>query len=455
MGKYFGTDGFRGEANIELTNNHAYKIGRFLGWYFSQNGKPARILIGKDTRRSSYMLEYSLVTGISASGGEPYMMHVTTTPSIAYITRLDKFDCGIMISASHNPFYDNGIKLFNRNGEKAMDDLTDKIEAYIDGDFVKLGLKANDIPLAKRENIGKVEDYFSGRNRYIAYLISTSSYSYKGLKIGLDTANGASYMIARSVFESLGAKVHIINNIPDGININKDCGSTHIEGLQKLVKDEGLDIGFAFDGDADRCLAVDEKGNLVDGDGVLYLCGKYLKEKGSLESNTIVTTIMSNIGLYKAFDELGIRYSIMPVGDKYVYEDMIKNNYELGGEPSGHTIFRKYATSGDGVLTSMRVMQVLLKKKAPLSSLLAPLVIYPQVLKNVIVKNKIAAMEDKDVITTIAEVENDLGDSGRILVRGSGTEPKIRVMIEAPTKDTCEKLVDKVIAVIKAKGHAD
>ncbi len=454
MGKYFGTDGFRGEANKDLTNIHAYQIGRFLGWYFSKDGKPAQIVIGKDTRRSGYMLEYALVTGISASGGEAYMMHVTTTPSVAYITRTEDFDCGIMISASHNSFEDNGIKLFNSNGEKVLDELIDKIEAYIDGDMGVLGLpKDTDIPLALGANVGKVNDHMVGRNRYMAYLINLAEYSYKGMKVGLDTANGASYAIARSVFEALGAKVTIINNEPDGTNINVNCGSTHMDSIRKLVVEKGLDIGFAFDGDADRCLIVDERGNIVDGDQVLYIYAKYMKDRGKLLSGKVCTTIMSNFGLYKAFDELGIDYEKTAVGDKYVYEKMVSDNIEIGGENSGHTIFRKYATTGDGILTAMKVMQVMLAKKAPLSTLTSPMTVYPQVLKNVRVKSKPVAQNDPDVQAQVALVAETLGNTGRILVRESGTEQLIRVMVEAESIDKCHKLVDSVVSVLIAKGH--
>lgn len=446
MGKYFGTDGFRGEANKNLTFEHAVKIGRFLGWYYgAKEGKKAKIVIGKDTRRSSYMFEYALCTGLMASGADAYIMHVTTTPSVAYITRVDDFDCGIMISASHNPYYDNGIKLLNGNGEKMDEETILKVEEYID-DLIE-------IPVAERNQIGRTVDYVSGRNRYIGYLISMSKYSFKDVKVGLDVANGAAWSIAKGVFDALGAKTYVMNAEPDGFNINTDCGSTHIEHLQKFVVDNGLDIGFAYDGDADRCLCVDEKGNVVTGDHTLYIYGLYMKERGKLLNNKVVTTVMSNFGLYKALDKVGIEYEKTKVGDKYVYECMVQNGYRIGGEQSGHTIFTKYATTGDGILTSLKLMEVMLAKEKPMSELAAPVVFYPQVLKNVRVKSKPDAQNDPDVQAAVKKVADELGDSGRILVRESGTEPVIRVMVEADTKEICEKYVDSVIDVIRVKGH--
>ncbi|MBR4668442.1 MAG: phosphoglucosamine mutase [Butyrivibrio sp.] len=446
MGKYFGTDGFRGEANKNLTFEHAVQIGRFLGWYYGANqGKKAKIVIGKDTRRSSYMFEYALCTGLMASGADAYIMHVTTTPSVAYITRVDDFDCGIMISASHNPYYDNGIKLLNGNGEKMDEETILKVEDYIDGKL--------EIPVAERDNIGRTVDYVAGRNRYIGYLISHSKYSFKDKKVGLDVANGAAWQIAKGVFDALGAKTYVINDEPDGLNINTDCGSTHIEHLQKFVVEKGLDVGFAFDGDADRCLCVDEKGNILTGDHIIYIYGLYMKERGKLVNNKVVTTVMSNFGLYKALDKAGIEYEQTKVGDKYVYENMIQNGHRIGGEQSGHIIFTKYATTGDGILTSLKMMEVMLAKEKPMSELAAPVVFYPQVLKNVRVKSKPEAQNDPDVQKSVEEVAKALGNTGRILVRESGTEPVIRVMVEAESNDICEKYVDQVIDVIKAKGH--
>ncbi|WP_316631294.1 phosphoglucosamine mutase [uncultured Ruminococcus sp.] len=446
MGKYFGTDGFRGEANKDLTFDHAIKIGRFLGWYYGANqGKKAKVLIGKDTRRSSYMFEYALCTGLMASGADAYIMHVTTTPSVAYITRIDDFDCGIMISASHNPFYDNGIKVLNGNGEKMEEETLLKVEEYIDGKI--------EIPVAEREDIGRTVDYVEGRNRYIGYLISMSKYSFKGVKVGLDCANGASWNIAKGVFNALGAKTYVINDSPDGYNINTDCGSTHIEHLQKFVVEKGLDIGFAYDGDADRCLCVDEKGNVVTGDHILYVYGLYMKERGKLLNNKVVTTIMSNFGLYKALDKVGIEYEKTAVGDKYVYENMVQTGNRIGGEQSGHIIFSKYATTGDGILTSLKMMEVMLAKQKPMSELAAPCKFYPQVLKNVRVKSKPDAQNDPDVQAAVKKVADELGEDGRILVRESGTEPVIRVMVEAGSDEVCEKYVDQVIEVITAKGH--
>jgi len=446
MGKYFGTDGFRGEANVNLTYEHAMKIGRFLGWYYGKNqNKKAKIVIGKDTRRSSYMFEYSLVSGLVASGADAYIMHVTTTPSVSYITRTDKFDCGIMISASHNPYYDNGIKLFNYNGEKMDEEVLKEVERYIDDEF--------EVPLALKEDIGKTVDYVSGRNRYMGYLISMGKYSFNGKKVGLDCANGAAWSIAKGVFDALGAQTYVINNSPDGFNINTNCGSTHIEGLQKYVVENKLDVGFAFDGDADRCLCVDEKGNVVTGDHILYIYGLYMKERGKLINNKVVTTVMSNFGLYKALDKIDIEYEKTKVGDKYVYENMVEQGNRIGGEQSGHIIFSKYATTGDGILTALKLMEVMLAKEKPMSELAAPVVFYPQVLKNVRVKSKPEAQNDPDVQAAVAKVAEALGNNGRILVRESGTEPLIRVMVEAGTHEECEKYVDDVIDVIKAKGH--
>ncbi len=448
MGKYFGTDGFRGEANKDLTFEHAVQIGRFLGWYYgARQNKKAKIVIGKDTRRSSYMFEYALCTGLMASGADAYIMHVTTTPSVAYITRVDDFDCGIMISASHNPYYDNGIKLLNGNGEKMDEETILKVEDYIDGKI--------EIPIAERDDIGRTVDYVAGRNRYMGYLISLSKYSFKDVKVGLDVANGAAWQIAKSVFDALGAKTYVMNNDPDGYNINTDCGSTHIEHLQKFVVEKGLDVGFAYDGDADRCLCVDEKGNVITGDHILYIYGCYMKERGKLLNNKVVTTVMSNFGLYKAFDKVGIEYDKTKVGDKYVYENMVSTGNRIGGEQSGHIIFSKYATTGDGILTSLKMMEVLLAKGKTMSELAAPVVYYPQVLKNVRVKSKPDAQNDPDVQAAVAKVAEELGDTGRILVRESGTEPVIRVMVEAETDEQCEKYVDQVIDVIKAKGHLE
>ncbi len=446
MGKYFGTDGFRGEANKTLTFEHAIQIGRFLGWYYgAKQGKKAKIVIGKDTRRSSYMFEYALCTGLVASGADAYIMHVTTTPSVAYITRVDEFDCGIMISASHNPYYDNGIKLFNGQGEKMPEETILEIEDYIDGKL--------DVPVAERDAIGRTVDYVSGRNRYIGHLISMSKYGFKDVKVGLDVANGASWQIAKAVFDALGAKTYVMNDSPDGYNINTDCGSTHIEHLQKFVVENDLDVGFAFDGDADRCLAVDEKGNVVTGDHTLYIYGLYMKERGKLLNNKVVTTVMSNFGLYKALDKVGIDYDKTKVGDKYVYENMVQTGNRIGGEQSGHIIFSKYETTGDGILTALKLMEVMLARGKKMSELAAPVVFYPQVLKNVRVKSKPEAQNDPDVQAAVAAVGEALGDEGRILVRESGTEPVIRVMVEAGSDEVCEKYVDQVIEVIKSKGH--
>lgn len=446
MGKYFGTDGFRGEANVTLTVEDAYKVGRFLGWYYGQKTKAdrCRVVIGKDTRRSSYMFEYSLVSGLTASGADVYLLHVTTTPSVSYVVRTEEFDCGIMISASHNPYYDNGIKVINGRGEKLEEETIEKIESYLDGEM-------GEIPFAKRDAIGRTVDYAAGRNRYIGYLISLATRSFKNMRIGLDCANGSASAIAKNVFDALGAETHVINNTPDGLNINTNCGSTHIEGLQKYVVENHLDVGFAYDGDADRCLAVDSEGKLVDGDKILYVCGKYMKEQDTLVNNTVVTTVMSNFGLYKAFEREGISYEKTAVGDKYVYENMSQNGHCLGGEQSGHIIFSKHATTGDGILTSLKLMEVILEKKETLAKLADEVQIYPQVLKNVRVKDKEAAQADRDVQAEVQKVSDALGDTGRILVRPSGTEPLIRVMVEAPTDEICGKYVAQVVEMIEKK----
>ena len=444
MGKYFGTDGFRGEANIDLTVEHAYKVGRFLGWYFGKDHK-ASIVIGKDTRRSSYMFEYALVSGLTASGADAYLLHVTTTPSVSYVVRTENFDCGIMISASHNPFYDNGIKIINGRGQKLEASLEEQIESYIDDEQPK-------IPFATGENIGRTVDFTAGRNRYIGHLISIPTRSFKNVRVGLDCSNGSSSSIAKSVFDAVGAKTYVINNEPDGTNINKDCGSTHIEILQQFVREKHLDVGFAYDGDADRCIAVDDQGEIVDGDMIMFICGKYLKEQGRLNNDTIVTTIMSNLGLYKACDRNGIRYEKTAVGDKYVCENMMANGHSLGGEQSGHIIFSKHATTGDGILTSLMVMEVMLEKKVPLHVLADEITIYPQLLKNVRVANKAEARENKAVQKAVSDVAEALGDNGRILVRESGTEPLIRVMVEASDDAICEKYVNQVISVMEAEN---
>lgn len=450
MAKYFGTDGFRGEANKTLTVEHAYKIGRFLGWYYNRDKKEerCRVVIGKDTRRSSYMFEYSLAAGLTASGADAYLLHVTTTPSVSYVARTEGFDCGVMISASHNPYFDNGIKLINGQGEKMDEDTILKVEAYLDD-------ISGEIPFAVRDNMGRTVDHSAGRNRYIGYLISLATRSYKNMKVGLDCANGSAWMIAKSVFDALGASTYVINNKPNGLNINAGCGSTHIDGLIQFVKDKKLDVGFAFDGDADRCLCVDENGRLIDGDLILYIYGRYMKERGKLEGNKIVTTIMSNFGLYKALDEAGIEYEKTAVGDKYVYENMVSNGYRIGGEQSGHIIFRQYATTGDGILTAIKMMEVMLEKKQPLSKLAGPVRIYPQVLENIRVKDKKAAREDLAVQEAIDRAEQELGRDGRILVRESGTEPVLRIMAEAKDLEQCREYVDRIVRAIIENGHQE
>ena len=444
MGKYFGTDGFRGEANVTLNVEHAYKVGRYLGWYFGREHK-ARVVIGKDTRRSSYMFEYALVAGLTASGADAYLLHVTTTPSVSYVVRTEEFDCGIMISASHNPFYDNGIKLINRAGMKMEAEVENKIEEYIDG-------ITPEIPFAVRENIGRTVDFAAGRNRYIGYLISIATRSFKDKTVALDCSNGSASAIAKNVFDALGAETHVISNEPNGLNINTDCGSTHIEHLQKFVVEEGCDVGFAYDGDADRCIAVDEKGNVVDGDGIMYVCGKYMKEQGSLFHNTVVTTIMSNFGLYRALEEKGIKTEQTAVGDKYVCENMMKNGHCLGGEQSGHIIFSKHATTGDGILTSLKMMEAMIEKKQSFSELTRELRIFPQILINVKVQDKKQAMEDAEVLAAADKVSEELEGNGRILLRPSGTENLVRVMVEAETDEICREMAERV--VLKLQKYA-
>ncbi len=446
MSKYFGTDGFRGEANKNLTVEHAFKIGRFIGNYYGREHR-CQVVIGKDTRRSSYMFEYALTAGLTASGADVFLLHVTTTPSVSYVVRTDDFDCGIMISASHNPFYDNGIKLFNSKGEKMDENVINEIEKYLDGEI-------SEVPLAQGEEIGRASDYSAGRNRYIGYLISLATHSFKGKRIGLDCANGSAFAIAKSVFDALGAKTYVVCNKPDGFNINKNCGSTHIENLVSLVQEEQLDCGFAFDGDADRCLAVDENANVVDGDKILYIYGSYLKERGKLEGNTVVTTVMSNLGLYKAFDSLGISYEKTAVGDKYVYECMNEKGYILGGENSGHIIFSNYANTGDGIITALMLMGVMCSKKTTLGELAKGMTTYPQLLKNVRVVDKNTVLNDIDVKNAVKAAENALGEDGRVLVRPSGTEPLLRIMTEAKTRELCAKYVDAIEKVVRDKGYA-
>ena len=452
MGKYFGTDGFRGKAGEGLTAHHAYEIGCFLGFYYGRDHR-AKVVVGKDTRRSSYMLEYALSAGLTASGADAYLLHVTTTPSVSYVTRTEEFDCGVMISASHNPFYDNGIKLLNGEGEKMDQAVLDMAEAYLDGHLEVDGQPVPHLPQATEEGVGAIMDHSLGRNRYIGYLISLALYSFKGKKVALDCANGSAWAIAPSVFRALGADVHVLNDRPDGLNINLNAGSTHIESLQKYVVKNHMDVGFAYDGDADRCLAVDETGALVDGDKIMYIYARYMKEREKLITNTVVTTIMSNFGLYKALDEAGIGYAKTAVGDKYVYEHMVRHGNRIGGEQSGHIIFSKYARTGDGILTSLKLMEVILAKKLPLSRLAEPVKIYPQVLINVRVKDKKTAQEDPAVQAAVEAVAVELGDGGRILVRESGTEPLVRVMVEAESQDRCQALAERVVAVIRTQGH--
>ncbi len=458
-GRYFGTDGFRGEANVSLTSSHAYKVGRFLGWYYSTRGANAlrsnerpKILIGKDTRRSSYMLEYSIVAGITASGADAYMLHVTTTPSVSYVTRQDEFDCGIMITASHNPYYDNGIKIVNKYGEKLDDRIVSMIESYLDGDLSALNIKGNDLPLATRDGIGLIVDYVAGRNRYVGYLISLASHSYKNLKIGLDCANGAAWSIAKAVFDALGAQTYIIGASPDGLNINDGVGSTHIENLSKYVRDNHLDVGFAFDGDADRCIAVDETGNIVDGDKILYILANRLKSRGNLQNDTVALTVMSNMGLLKSFEECGISYDITAVGDRFVYQKMQENGYRLGGEQSGHIIIRKYATTGDAILTAIMLTEEMKDNKTGISKLCEKVKLFPQITESVQVRDKDKVMEDPLVLSSLRDVEERLADNGRVLLRASGTEPVVRIMVEASSADLCQACIEIIKNAIITRG---
>ena len=450
MGEYFGTDGFRGKANCDLTAAQAFQIGRFLGWYYGR-GARARIVVGKDTRRSSYMLEYAVSAGITASGADVYLLHVSTTPSVSYTVRADGFDCGVMISASHNPFYDNGIKLMNREGEKMEESVIALIEDYLDGNLNRTDHLPSEIPLASEEQIGSITDHSAGRNRYMGYLISLAVYSFRGKRVALDCANGSAWNIAPNIFQTLGAEVHVINHHPDGVNINRDCGSTHMEGLRRYVKEHKMDVGFAYDGDADRCLAVDENGELVSGDQIMYLYSCYMKERGKLVTNTLVTTVMSNLGLYKALEKAGIDYIKTDVGDKNVYEYMLRHGNRSGGEQSGHFILSKYARTGDGILTSLKIMEVMLAKEQPLSRLAEPVKIYPQVLVNVRVTDKQAVQADPQVLSTIKTAADELGDRGRILVRESGTEPLIRVMVEAPEEEICRELAQRIAETIRCQ----
>ena len=457
--KYFGTDGFRGEANVGLTSLQAYKVGRFLGWYYSsalsgcqKKGYRPKIVIGKDTRRSSYMLEYSIAAGITASGADAYMLHVTTTPSVSYVTRLDGFDCGIMITASHNPFYDNGIKVINRYGEKLDDFTTAYIEAYLDGELSTLGITESDLPLATKERIGCIVDYVSGRNRYVGYLISLASNSYKKLKIGLDCANGASWNIASAVFGALGAQLYVIGDEPDGLNVNLGCGSTKMEKLCQLVRDQHLDVGFAFDGDADRCLAVDENGNVVDGDAIMYILGKRLKSRGMLNGDTVVATVMSNSGFFKSLEKAGLRCEQTAVGDRFVYECMQNNDYSLGGEQSGHIIVKKYATTGDGILTAIMLLEEICDSKQTLAKLCEPVTLYPQYIKNIRVKDKNQTVNDEVVLPSVKEVDALIAGNGRVLLRQSGTEPVIRIMIEAESMEKCQDYAQMIAEVVKERG---
>lgn len=444
MGKYFGTDGFRGEANVNLTADHAYKTGRYLGYCFQKENHKARVVIGKDTRRSSYMFEYALCAGLTASGADAYLLHVTTTPSVSYIARADDFDCGIMITASHNPYMDNGIKLINSNGEKMEESLLEGLEAYLDSN--------EELPLAKRDSIGVTVDYAAGRNRYIGYLISLATRSYKNYKVGLDCANGSTWQMAKSIFDALGADTYTIGDRPDGLNVNVNCGSTHIENLQKLVIDNHLDVGFAFDGDADRCLAVDEKGNIINGDHIMYIMARYLQEGNKLGDSKVVTTVMSNMGLYKALEERGIGYEQTAVGDKYVAENMRENGHLIGGEQSGHIIFGRLANTGDGLMTAIKIMEVITETKLPLSALAAPVTMYPQVLKNVVVTDKEETLECPEVKEAVRLAEEELGNNGRVLLRKSGTEPLLRVMSEATTQELCEEKVNAIIAAMDRAG---
>ena len=456
--RYFGTDGFRGEANVELTSMHAYRVGRFLGWYYghkSQNpAQRPRIVIGKDTRRSGYMLEYALAAGITASGADAYMLHVITTPGVSFVTRQDEFDAGVMITASHNPFCDNGIKVLNRYGEKLEDATVEKLESYLDGDLSALSVAGEDLPLARGERIGAIVDYVAGRNRYVAYLISLASHSYKTLRIGLDCANGASWMIASALFGALGAQTVVIGAEPNGFNINRDSGSTHLDRLRRLVREEHLDLGFAFDGDADRCLAIDENGCVVDGDAILYILARRLHSRGMLNHDTVVATVMSNSGFIASLDKVGIRCETTRVGDRFVYECVQNGDFSLGGEQSGHIILRKYATTGDGLLTAIMLTEAVLDSKGPLSKLTEGLTLYPQQTVSVRVKDRDAVMADPSLLSLCREMEREIAGRGRVLLRKSGTESVVRVMVECESAADCRRYLDAAVTCIRKGGYA-
>ena len=461
MGRYFGLDGFRGEVNVTLTAEHAFQIGRFLGWYYCKCRRrsgvegPARIIIGKDTRRSSYMLEANLIGGLVASGADAYSLHVAPISAVSYIVRTDKFDCGIMVSASHNPYYDNGIKLFGSTGEKLDDETIGLLEDYLDGKLNAFGRDWQELPLAQRNRIGRSVDYVAGRNRYIGYLISLGLYSFQGLKVGLDCANGSSWITAKAVFDALGAKTYVINAEPNGYNINENAGSSHVEILQRFVLENHLDVGFAYDGDADRCICVDERGGIVTGDHILYICGAYMKEKGLLKNNTIVTTVMSNAGLYRALDDLEIQYVRTPVGDRHVYEYMHSHGCSLGGEQNGHILFSRYGTCGDGILTSLKIMDIMMDTGNPLSKLHEKFDFYPQITRSIRVSDKNAAVSDPEVQQIVSSIEGQLSGTGRILIRASQTEPMVRVMVEAPKEQLCQDYISKVLWKIRENGYQD
>lgn len=438
--KYFGTDGFRGRANEELTAEHAFRIGRFLGC--AASGGKGRVLIGKDTRRSSYMLEYALAAGVASSGADAYLLHVTTTASVSYLVRAEGFGFGVMISASHNPFEDNGIKLFSERGEKCTDDFLLRVEAYLDGE--------GELPLAVGGAIGRTVDYVAGRSRYVSYLLSLAGGSFRGFRVGLDCANGSASSLARAVFDALGAEVHAIGVSPDGCNINEGCGSTHPEALCALVRKDRLDLGFAFDGDADRCIAADGEGNVVDGDGILYLAARALKRRGEAETGVVLTP-MSGLGLVRSLEREHIPCFRADVGDRFVAEEMARRGCLLGGEPSGHIIFRKFAWTGDGILTALMVMEAVRKSKCPLSCLVEGLERFPRVERSVRVKQKRAVLESEDVRLAVKQAEERLA-GGRVFVRPSGTEPLIRILAEGEDQTACEEAAALIVRAVEAEG---
>lgn len=446
MGKYFGTDGVRGVANKELTPELAFKLGRFGGYVLTKETKNPKIVIGRDTRISGHMLEGALVAGLLSIGAEVMRLGVISTPGVAYLTKALGANAGVMISASHNPVEDNGIKFFGSNGFKLLDEQEEEIENLL----IKSETESDSLPRPKGADIGQVNDYFEGGQKYLAFLKQTIQDDLSGLHVAIDCAHGSATPLAAQLFADLDVdQITTMGASPNGVNINDNVGSTHPEALAELVVEKGAHIGLAFDGDADRLIAVDEKGNIVDGDQIMYICANYLKEKGRLKHNTLVTTVMSNLGLYKALEEKGINTRQTAVGDRYVMEEMRKGDYNLGGEQSGHIIFLDYATTGDGLLTAVQLCHILKETNKPLSELASEMEKFPQKLVNIPVEDKHAVKDNEVVQKEIEAVEKEMDGEGRVLVRPSGTEPLVRVMVEAPTEELCEAYVNRIAEVIK------